>query len=191
VGSSGSELAQKRALIQWVVEKLQQLSAAHPPDTPMMKLAKLLPEPEGGAVSTICRDVFNARHRELQALCCDPAFALPGTVDEAVADGMLVKIPGKPAYYSANEYGKQEPATVGIDALVAAGSHYRGQDDEETGEPRFFAILPTTSTQSTGKGAQTVKAVQMSEVRYQRGQNGHTGPHTGSSPQQPTSKPRG
>jgi len=61
-------------------------------------------------------------------------------LDDAVARGKLIQIPGEGTCYYANDYGKHEKVTAGIDALVAAGSHYRGQDDEETGEPRFFAI---------------------------------------------------
>jgi hypothetical protein len=60
--------------------------------------------------------------------------------DGAVARGRIVLIPGEDTYYDPNEYNRDEKVKAGIDALVAAGSHYRGQDDEETGEPRFFAV---------------------------------------------------
>lgn len=61
-----------------------------------------------------------------------------------VNEGMFVKFTdeatGEELLAGAFLYGKDERQTAQIDALVAAGSHYRGQDDKETGEARFFAV---------------------------------------------------
>jgi hypothetical protein len=68
-----------------------------------------------------------------------------GDIEELVKQGVFVKYADKVTgqddlLAGAWMYGKDEKQTALIDELVAAGSHYRGQDDEETGEPRFFAI---------------------------------------------------
>jgi hypothetical protein len=68
-----------------------------------------------------------------------------GEIEEQVKQGVFVKYADKVTgqddlLAGAFMYGRDERQTAKIDALVAAGTHYRGQDDEETGEPRFFAV---------------------------------------------------
>ncbi|HTF69703.1 MAG TPA: hypothetical protein VK638_44210 [Edaphobacter sp.] len=99
---------------------------------------KVTDEARDTAVDWAWKQMTEAEHIEFYERCREEQ--LEESWAGFVATGRIVLIPGEGTYYDANEYRKHEKVKAGIDALVAAGSHYRGQDDEETGEARFFAV---------------------------------------------------